>query len=64
VPIEPRKLGTELKRAAASGTAVAIIIGSQERERGELTVRDLASNAQFTVAEDEAAAAVARILSA
>jgi histidyl-tRNA synthetase len=64
VPIEPRKLGTELKRAAASGTAVAIIIGSQERERAELTVRDLASNAQFTVPEDEAGAAVARILSA
>ena len=64
VPLEPRKLGSELKRAAASGTAVAVIIGLQERERAELTVRDLRSNAQFTVAEDEAGATVARILSA
>jgi histidyl-tRNA synthetase len=64
VPLESPKLGTELKRAGASGTAVAIIIGSQERERGELTVRDLRSNAQFTVSGDEAAAAVAGILSA
>jgi histidyl-tRNA synthetase len=64
VPLEPRKLGTELKRASASGTAVAVLIGSRERERRELTVRDLRSNAQFTVSEDEVTAAVARILSA
>jgi histidyl-tRNA synthetase len=64
VPLEPRKLGAELKRAAGLGTAVAVIIGSQERERAEFTIRDLRSNAQFTVAESEAAAAIARILSA
>jgi histidyl-tRNA synthetase len=64
VPLESRKLGTELKRAAAAGTAVAVIIGSHERERAELTVRDLRTSAQLTVAEDEAGAAVARILSA
>jgi histidyl-tRNA synthetase len=64
VPLESRKLGSELKRAGASGTAVAVIIGAQERERGELIVRDLRSSTQFTVAEDEATAAVARILSA
>jgi histidyl-tRNA synthetase len=64
VPLKSRKLGTELKRAAASGAAAAVIIGSQERERAKLTIRDLRSSAQFTVAEDEATAAVARILSA
>ena len=64
VPLEPRKLGSELKRAVASGAAVAVIIGSQERERAEVTIRDLRGNAQFTVHEDDARAAVARILPA
>ncbi|HUC26506.1 MAG TPA: His/Gly/Thr/Pro-type tRNA ligase C-terminal domain-containing protein [Streptosporangiaceae bacterium] len=63
VPLEPRKLGAEPKRAAASGFAVAVI-RSQERERGEFTIRDLRGNAQFMVAEDDAPAAVARIVSA
>jgi histidyl-tRNA synthetase len=39
--LEPRKLGSELKRAVASGAAGAVIIGSQERERAELTIGDL-----------------------
>jgi histidyl-tRNA synthetase len=62
VPLEPRKLGTELKRAAQSGASIAVIIGSDERERGELTVRDLRTREQFRVHRDQAAATVARIL--
>jgi len=62
VPLEARKLGTELKRAAAGGAAVAVIVGSDEGKRGELTIRDLRTRAQLTVGQDQAAATVARML--
>jgi histidyl-tRNA synthetase len=64
VPVEPRKLGTELRRAAQAGVEVAVIIGASERERGELAVRHLRTREQLTVATDQAAATVARLLSA
>jgi histidyl-tRNA synthetase len=64
VPVEPRKLGTELKRAAESGAAVAVIIGSQEQESAELTIRDLRARNQFTVTAAELPAAIARLLPA
>jgi histidyl-tRNA synthetase len=63
VPVEPRKLGTELRRAANSGVAVAAIIGPNEQERGEVTLRDLRTREQLTVATDQAGAAAARMLS-
>ncbi len=62
VPLEPRKLGTELKRAAATGAAVVVIVGSDEGKRGELTVRDLRTRAQLTVDQDQVAATVGRML--
>jgi histidyl-tRNA synthetase len=64
VPLEPRKLATELKRAAQSGAAVAVIIGPDDWERGTLTVRDLRTREQFGVPHDQAGATVARMLSA
>jgi histidyl-tRNA synthetase len=64
VPVEPRKLGTELRRAAQAGVEVAVIVGASERERGELAVRHLRTREQLTVATDQAAATVARLLSA
>jgi histidyl-tRNA synthetase len=48
LPLEARKLGSELKRAAQSGAAVAVIVGADEWERGELTVRDLRTREQLT----------------
>jgi histidyl-tRNA synthetase len=63
VPVEPRNLGTELRRAAQSGVTVAVIIGPDERERGVLTLRDLRTREQLTVARDQVTAAVARMLS-
>jgi histidyl-tRNA synthetase len=62
VPVEPRRLGTELGRAAQSGVAVVVIIGSDESERGELIVRNLRTREQLTVAMDQAAATVAHLL--
>ena len=62
VPVEPRKLGIELRRAANSGVAVAVIIGPDEQERGQLTLRDLRTREQFIIAADQVSAAVARML--
>jgi histidyl-tRNA synthetase len=62
VPVEPRKLGTGLKRAAQSGAAAVVIIGFDEWERGELTFRHLRTREQLTIAPDHVAATVARML--
>jgi histidyl-tRNA synthetase len=62
VPLEPRKLGAELRRVAQAGAAVAVIIGSEEWERGELAVRDLRTREQLSVGQDQAPAAVTRML--
>lgn len=64
VPVEARKLGTELRRAANSGVSVAIIIGFDEQERGELIIRDLRTREQLVIAMDQVAGAVAQMLSA
>ena len=64
VAVEARKLGAELRRAANSGVSVAVIIGFDEQERGELIIRDLRTREQLTIASDQAAAAVAQMLSA
>jgi histidyl-tRNA synthetase len=62
LPVEPRKLGTELKRAGEAGASVAVIVGHDEWERGELTVRDLRTRQQQTESIGQAAAAVGRLL--
>jgi histidyl-tRNA synthetase len=41
--LKDQSLGKALKRAGQSGARVAVVLGSSERETGELTVRDLAS---------------------
>ena len=64
VPLEARKLGSELKRAAQAGATVAVIIGSDGWKRGELTVRDLRTREQADVDRLQAAAAVVRMLAA
>jgi histidyl-tRNA synthetase len=62
LPVEPRKLGTELKRAGEAGASVAVIVGHDEWERGELTVRDLRTRQQQTESIGQAGAAVGRLL--
>jgi histidyl-tRNA synthetase len=62
LPVEPRKLGTEVRRAAEAGAVVAVILGPDEWERGELTVRDLRGREQETVSVAGAGDAVGRLL--
>ena len=62
VPLEPRKLGTELRRAAQSGAAVAVIIGPEEWLRGEVTVRDLRTREQLGAPRGQLPSAVRALL--
>jgi histidyl-tRNA synthetase len=64
LPVEPRKLGTELRRAAELGASVAVIVGRDEWERGELTVRDLRTRQQQAESVAQAGTAVGRLLGA
>jgi len=55
---EPAKLGKQMKHADRLGARVALIVGEDERANGTVTVRDLAANEQFEVAERDVAEAV------
>lgn len=56
IALGDQSLGKGLKRAGQSGARVAIVLGSSERESGELTVRDLASGEEQRMALDDLAA--------
>lgn len=62
VSLELRKLGKELTRAARSGARVAVLVGPEEWASGQVTVRDLVSREQVTVAAADAGQAVTGLL--
>jgi histidyl-tRNA synthetase len=62
LPVEPRKLGAELKRAGQAGATVAVIMGAEEWNRSELIIRDLRTREQQTVTVAQAAELVRRLL--
>jgi histidyl-tRNA synthetase len=62
LPVEPRKLGTELKRAGQAGVTVAVIVGAEEWSRGELTIRDLRTREQQTATVAQAPELVRELL--
>jgi histidyl-tRNA synthetase len=53
VALEPDRLGRQLKYADRAGIRFALIAGTEERERGTVTVRDLASQTQTEVPLDD-----------
>ena len=61
-PLELRKLGKELARAGKAGARAVVIVGSEEWDAGNVTVRDLASREQRQVPLGEAATAVSALL--
>ncbi|TQJ04706.1 histidine--tRNA ligase [Amycolatopsis cihanbeyliensis] len=63
VPLELRKLGKELSRADRAGARAVVIVGQEEWDEGNVTVRGLATREQRQVAMDSAPAAVAELLS-
>lgn len=58
VPLDLRKLGKEIQRADRSGAAAVVIVGGEDWPAGQVTVRDLTSGEQSTVAVADAPAAV------
>ncbi|HSO94136.1 MAG TPA: ATP phosphoribosyltransferase regulatory subunit, partial [Candidatus Dormibacteraeota bacterium] len=56
------RLDARLRKAARRGARVAIIIGPDERARGEAVIRDMRTKTQATVAEGEIASEVTRTL--
>jgi histidyl-tRNA synthetase len=60
--LEMGKLGAQLKYADRSGIRLALICGEDERARGTVVVRDLASKSQDEVASAEVVGAVQRLL--
>jgi len=56
------RLDARLRKAARRGARVAVIIGPDERARGEAVIRDMRLKTQATVPEGEIVAAVTRTL--
>jgi len=50
-PLNPQAVGKQLKLADARKARLAVVVGPDERSRGEVILRDLASGAQESVAQ-------------
>jgi histidyl-tRNA synthetase len=61
-PLELRKLGKELARADKAGARAVVIIGQEDWDAGNVTVRSLATREQQQVPVDSAAATVTTLL--
>jgi len=61
-PLELRKLGKELGKADKAGARAVVIVGREDWDSGQVTIRDLATGEQNQVPLDEAPAALAALL--
>ena len=55
---DPDKLGKQFKYASSRNVPFVTIVGDDERQRGEVAVKDLRSGEQIVVRRDEAGAAI------
>lgn len=60
--LEGGRIGKQMKAADARGCRFALIQGPDEKQSGAVVIKEMASGAQHTVPEAEAAATVARLL--
>ena len=58
------RLDARLRKAARKGARVALIVGPDERARGEAVIRDMSAKTQVTVPEREIIAAVTQAVGA
>ncbi len=63
-PLEGKKVGKQLERAAKDGARFAVIVGGDELQRGTVVLRDLAKSTQKEIARDRLAGAIHGILEA
>ncbi|MEU3275265.1 histidine--tRNA ligase [Saccharomonospora sp. NPDC006951] len=62
VPLELRKLGKELTRADKAGARAVVIVGQEDWDAGNVTIRSLTTREQRQVALDATPAAIAELL--
>jgi len=53
---EPDKLGKQFKYAAARGVLFVVVMGDEERERGEVAIKNMRTGEQQSVKRDAVAA--------
>jgi histidyl-tRNA synthetase len=61
-PLELRKLGKELARADKAGARAVVIVGREDWDAGNVTVRNLATREQLQVAVEETPATVSALV--
>jgi histidyl-tRNA synthetase len=57
-PLGPQAVGKQMKLADARRARVAVVVGPDERARGELVLRDLRAGTQETVKESNVVEAI------
>jgi histidyl-tRNA synthetase len=57
--LSPQSVGKQLKLAGSRGARMAIVIGPDDRTRGEVVVKDMMDGTQSSVAQDAAVTFVA-----
>ena len=62
--LAPQALGKQLKQADARGARCAVVIGPDDRARGEVQLKDLASHDQLAAKRSDTVGAVAALLAA
>lgn len=60
--LAPQALGKQLKQADARGARCAVVIGPDDRARGEVQVKDLAGHRQLAAKRQDAASTIAALL--
>ena len=60
--LAPQALGKQLKQADARGARCAVVIGPDDRARGEVQIKDLAGHKQLAAKRHDAVSAVAALL--
>jgi histidyl-tRNA synthetase len=60
--LAPQALSKQLKQAGARGARCAVVIGPDDRARGEVQIKDLASHEQRAASRSEAVGAVTALL--
>lgn len=60
----PARLDAKLRKAARRGARLALLVGPEEREKGEVVIRDMQEKTQSSVAERELLATISKMLGA
>jgi histidyl-tRNA synthetase len=58
----PARLDAKLRKAARRGARLALLVGPEEREKGQVVIRDMQEKTQSSVAERELLATISKML--